>query len=119
MQLTSDKIASLLSFSSLPDTDPTRSRPVLVRHHLAGIYAGYLVGPGLWPDSDLYIARHIWRWSGALGTTALAAAGPGPGSSVGPWVEINLPREGMISACTPSAEALAAIHAWPVSLRSA
>ncbi len=95
----------------------------VIRSERAGVYIGYPQGPGRLPETDRYYARHVWRWAGALGTTALAAKGPGTGSSVGPWVIIDLPREQLVAEILAQQPCIDVINdttgRCPVALESA
>ncbi len=103
--------------------DINKDKARLIRHHMAGVYIGYHQGDGDIPSTLRYWARHCWAWSGRLDTTALAKAGPrpGPGTSLGPWVMIDLPIEGLVASieATPACMAVVEnIDAMPVALEA-
>jgi hypothetical protein len=93
-----------------------KTKPMLVRHHKAGVYVGYYQGDGMIPNTHRFWARHIWNWQARLGTTAIADAGPGPRSSLGPWVMIDLPREELVSTIAATPKCMESVEGFAVSL---
>ena len=89
-------------------------KPVLVRSHLGGTYLGILLAA--YEDGTLRLrARRLWRWSGALDSTVLAARGP-TGGQIGEESDILLRSAAqvieVIAATEAALTALGKVAPW-------
>lgn len=66
-------------------------RPVLIRHQMSGVWIGYLVGEGTFPNSITVEGRRVWSWTGGrLELSQLAVQGCREGDKLGEWEEVEI-----------------------------
>ena len=82
-------------------------RPVLIRHRSSGVWIGYLLGPGTFPNSITLEGRRIWHWRGGrLECSQLAVKGCRESDTLGEWetVEIGAIQEDLVELRTIKSE---------------
>ena len=66
-------------------------KPVLLRHRYAGVWLGYLLGPGLFDNTIRIEGRRVWQWRGGrLETSQLAKQGCRESDRLGEWEEVDI-----------------------------
>ena len=69
---------------TLEDIDTADLRPFVMRHHLSGVWVGFLLGAGAFPNTIEVLGRKIWSWEGhRLEPSQIARLGALPGDRLG------------------------------------
>lgn len=81
-------------------------RPVLIRHRFSGVWLGYILGPGSFPNLVRLEGRRIWHWRGGrLETSQVAKQGVKEEDRLGEWEEVEIAMgqgEGIVELRTVS-----------------
>lgn len=89
-------------------------RPIVIRHRFSGVWIGYLLGPGSFPDLIEVEGRRIWSWSGGrLECSQLAVQGCRAEDRLGEVETVEIALDGLVELRTIKREVVEQSREFP------